>query len=139
MEINTGDLQFDQVIIHEVPRHTKKGVGDPFVLTDMPTAIDQVMKNRFRERIAGSLNTAGFPVVFDTASSSPVPALVLDQLSAKQKGFVDMSKALAQRLYDLQGGGNPAGLLILIEGTHGSFPALAVLKIEKEDGIQAQP
>lgn len=48
------------------------------------------MRNFFREKIAGSLGSAAYDVEFDTSTTSPLPRLVLDNLTAKTTSFVEI-------------------------------------------------
>lgn len=45
---------------------------------------------------------------------------------------------MATHLYQMQGGPSPEGLLTVIEGKLGPQPALAVLKLEKEQGVRVR-
>ena len=138
MKIDLGRMQVEKIIVHDVPSRPTRGGGQPPVLSEVESPLTQELKNYFREKILKTLITAGYDVLFDTESSSPVPSLILDSLGSQTINFVSMSQRIAQHLYDSQTGVNPAGLLCVAQVPVGTDQCLAILKLEREAGVRLQ-
>lgn len=138
MRRDLGRLRIDKIIVHEIPVRPSRGGGSQPVLSDRDSDLTQELKNFFRERITESLASAAYDVCFDPTSTSPVPLLVLDNLGARTTSFVDMSKQLASHLHNCQTGVNPAGVLTVVQASIESIPSLAILKLEKEEGVRVR-
>ncbi|MDY6918240.1 MAG: nucleoid-associated protein [Chloroflexota bacterium] len=138
MRADLGRLRVDKVIVHDVPTRPVRGGGLPLVLSEVESPLTQELKNYFREKITATLTTAGYDVVFDPTSPSPIPALVLDNLGSQTTVFVSMSQQIAQHLYSAQTGVNPAGLLCVAQVSVGTVPGLTILKLEREAGVRLQ-
>jgi hypothetical protein len=138
MGIDLGRFQIERLIVHGIPE--KKLGSLPYLsLSEVESTLTQSHKNFFNERIAGSLSHSAFDVVLDATSDSPIPNQIFKSLEDSLNNFVDMSIKMAQRLYDSQTGVNPSGLLTVIQGKIGRDQVVAVLKLEKDEGVRATP
>jgi hypothetical protein len=131
-----GTLHIERLIVHEVPLPTTSGQGGP-ILSEVESTLTPDLRNYFSERIKDSLLHAPYQVAFSSASSSPAPHVVHDQLDTKKKSFVAASQELAQHLYSSQTRANTGGLLVVAKGTVVNRPCYGILKLEKEEGIRA--
>ena len=138
MNIDFGLLQVNGIIVHNIPPRPVRGGGTPPVLSEVESPLNPGLKNYFREKITVALKAAGYDVIFDPASASPVPAFVLDNLGPKTVDFVTMSQRVGQHLYESQTAVNPAGLLCIAQIAIGTAPGLAILKLEREAAIRMQ-
>lgn len=138
MPIDLGMLTVETVIVHDVPPRPVRGGGQPLVLSGVESPLTQELKNYFREKVIDTLGTAGYRVLFDSTSPSPIPSLVLDNLGSQTIDFVAMSQEVAQHLYNSQTGVNPAGLLCVLQVSLASESNLAILKLEREAGVRVQ-
>lgn len=129
-------LHADRVIVHEVPRRSAREGGDPPTLSEVDSRLTPVLRNYFREKIAVSINQAAYDAVFDPDTTSPVPDLIRPLLLQQGGDFVTASQRMAQHLYGCQGGISPPGLLVVVSGNIADDPCLAVLKLEKEEGVR---
>lgn len=136
MTIDLGALTIERLIVHEVPRHLVKDQDSSPTLSQIESPVNQEIRNFFREKISGSLARASYEVEFDPSSTSPVPDLVEDFLGGKGAGFVASSQEMANHLHQCQGGPSPEGLLTVVAGKVASKKALAILKLEKEEGAR---
>jgi 37-kD nucleoid-associated bacterial protein len=108
-------------------------------MSNAPSPLDQDLKDYFQARIVDSLRLAAYPVVADLTRSSPTPALIHDRFINKAQDFVGMSQALAQHLFDAQQKVRSSpGLLIVSAGTLDSGPCLAILKLQKQEGVNVE-
>lgn len=136
--LDASIFQVEQAIVHDVPVRAVRGGGAVPAYSEIESELNQELRNYFREKIAGSLAAQAFEVVFDTASSSPVPELVEALLGVPPVDIVAPSQGVAQHLHAVQTGVNPAGLLTLIGGTVKTRPAIAIMKLEREDGLRVR-
>jgi nucleoid-associated protein YejK len=138
MAVDLGRLQVKRVIVHEIPDRPVRGPAKPPILSEIESPLNTELRNYFRERIATSLSEMAYEVIFDGASTSPVPGLVFAFLNGTGSDFVQMSQDIARHLYTSHTGVNPPGLLIVIELSYGQRDALAILKLEKEQGVRVR-
>jgi hypothetical protein len=130
-----GTLRVDALIVHEIPSHTAGQQGAGPILSEIECPLSTELRSYFKERIANSLGTAAYEVVRDPVGTSPVPQLILDRLSSK-RGLVDASHEIARHLSACQTGVNPVGLLVVASAHLGRTPTMAILKLEKEEGVR---
>jgi hypothetical protein len=129
----------DKVIIHEVPRRFVGGPGAQLTLSAQAEDLSGMAKLKpfFERKVRASLDRQGFDVERDPKTNSQVPDLVAEVIGDESK-LVAASQTLAQQLYQVQTGVNPAGLLCVALGKIGSETAVAVLKVEREEGARVQ-
>lgn len=130
--MNFADLVIRRLIAHEVPRSEPKGGPE---LSDEDRAPNTQIENFFRERLTSSLNESGIDVVFDPAADTTVKDGI-DELLTQPKKLVQISQALARRLYSVQNRQNTAGLLVIAVGAIQNRAAVCILKLEHEEGIR---
>ncbi|HWY22491.1 MAG TPA: nucleoid-associated protein [Candidatus Acidoferrum sp.] len=140
MKNDLGLLVVKSVIFHEVPHRTRKETGSGPVLSEVESPITPEIKVYLRDRVNRSVGSSrSFDIEFDPQSSSPVPGLIRSYTAhPSPTDFVRISQEMATHLYTIQTGSNPAGLLALVDCELGSSPAVALLKIEKEEGARLQ-
>lgn len=131
-----GTLTIQKLIVHEVPEKTSTESDGGPILSQVESSLTPDLRNYFRERISESLLRAPFEVVL-SSETSPVPALVEDQLGAMKNSFVKASQQLGKHLYSSQTRVNSGGLLVAMKGKVDSHTCFGVLKLEKEEGIRA--
>jgi nucleoid associated protein NdpA len=127
-----------EVIIHEVPQRFVGGPAQQLTLSDRPEHLSGQLRTFFEGKLRGSLARHGFDVEHDPKSPSPVPGLIAG-IVADPTQLVPASQRMAEQLHHVQTGVNPAGLLCVALGTTGGAPAAAVLKVEREKGVQVRP
>lgn len=139
MSIDLGNLQVERLIIHQIPRRMAKESASLRV-TDVENELSQEDKNFFSERIKGSLTKSSHEIGVREESSepSPVPKHVFEIFLDDTK-FVALSQSIAAHLYQCQTGVNPAGILVVSQLKIATKPALAILKLEKEEGMKFEP
>lgn len=138
--MDLGKLQVQRLIVHEVPKRKVREGGQPPLLSERESPLQDDIKAFFRSKIIGTLTSRkAFDVTLGDGSTSPVPGLVKKFLqdADPRPDLVAPSKQVAQHLYMSQTGVNPAGLLTLVAGQLGQQRAVALLKLEKEQGARA--
>ncbi len=133
--MNLGTFSIDAVIIHDVPRggHDRAEM----TLTDAPIQLDDQLRRHFHTKIVNSLQARGVDVVADPTQDPSVYTAVA-QIAGDHDTLAHQSRLMAERLHAVQTGVNPPGLLTVISGSVDGASAVAVLKLEREQGIRFQ-
>ncbi len=134
-----GQIRVEKLIVHEIPRHfVHAATPTSPVLSEVESALDQTVKNFFREKMAASLGSAAYEVEFDPQTTSPLPAWITALLAPRPPSFVATSQEMANHLHQSQTGISPEGLLTVIRATVEGRRAIAILKLEKEEGTRVR-
>lgn len=134
-----GQISVNGLIVHEVPKHfVHSDVAATPTLSEVESSVDQTVKNFFRERMANTLGRSAYEVECDPDSTSPIPALLDQLLTKKPTVFLTASQEMARHLHTSQPGISPEGLLTVIRCTVEKRPAVAVMKLEKEEGTRVR-
>ena len=104
------------------------------MLTDAPITLDDALSAYFRKKIIKSLGLRGLEVVVDPDGSACVREAIAEVLANGDR-VVEASSALRQ-LHEVQTGRNSAGLLTMVVGQIDARPCVAVLKLEREQGLR---
>lgn len=130
MDVTT--FQVGSAVIHDVPRPEQ---GDDIVLTDAPVPLDAQLRGYLRRKIVESLEHRGLEVISDP-EGSPIVRDGVAEILGDGEQLVAASKRIAGHLDASQNRRNTAGLLIVLTGTVDNAPAVAVLKLEREQGLR---
>lgn len=135
-----SQLNIEKAIIHEI---TKRGYDPPkdpeLILSNALSPLDDDLRGYFKERIAESLKLAAFPVKAKEERSSPTPDLVHLHFTKQSSDFVAISKQMAEHLFAAQRKVRSSpGLLVVIAGTVDSGPAMVILKLQKQQGLNLE-
>ena len=136
MDRDLGRLDIDKLIVHDVPSRRVNAQGPSPTLSEIESPLTPTVRNYIRDKVVGTLSNNSFPVVFDPASGSPVPVLVLDNLGNQSTPFVESSQYLANHLFQSQTGSNPPGLLAVAQTQIEGVNSLALMKLEREAGAR---
>jgi hypothetical protein len=136
--LNYARFNAAEVIIHEVPQRFVGGPAQQLTLSDRSEPLTGQLRTFFEGKLRGSLARHGFDVEHDPQSPSVVPGLIAG-IVADSAQLVPASQEMAQQLHRVQTGVNPAGLLCVTLGSTDGSPAVAVLKVERENGVQVRP
>jgi hypothetical protein len=135
-----AQLTIRRIIFHDVPSHLRSESSKP-TLADTVTQIDQRRSHILKKRLTQVLGSrSAYPVQFLAQTSSPVPAEVTRYTSRAHSlsHFVQISRRMAQFLFDQQGGAMSPGLLCVIDVASAGRSAIAILKLERETGAELQ-
>lgn len=149
--MDVSRFSVESVIIHDIP---KRGVGNAStgpILSDECADLTTPLREFFQARVRSSLTTAGreitpLPPVDVPATDneparqvavSPVPQAVAEFLAGTVDAdtLVPFSKDIAHVLYEAHTLATSGGLLIVMLGTVVDRPAVALLKVEREEGL----
>jgi hypothetical protein len=140
MQSDLGYLRIRKVILHDVPKHTKKEEGEGPILSQVESPLSGSSSLYFKKKIVDSIkSTKAFDITFDAISSSPVPELITEYLTKPTKSlFIKNSQKMAEHLHNIQSGHNPPGFLAVVDCTVDDKMALAIVKLEREEGVRLQ-
>lgn len=139
--MNVATFAIESLIVHDVPRRLAHSEhGEEPLLSEVPSRLDDGLRNFFTERMKRSLSRNHFEVERDPDSTSSVPDQVVELLQATGAGADDVlvrtSRAMAEHLYSTQTGSNSPGLLIVCRGRVDGAAAVAIMKLEREDAVR---
>ncbi len=137
MNHDFGTLQVEKIIIHDIPWHKAGEKGTKPDLSEVESNLTQELKNYFKVKINGSvISSSAFNVIFNPTTPSPVPKLVCDCVNNGGQDFIGISQQIAKHLFEMQSGINSRGLLAFVECRLEGRHALAILKLEREEGVR---
>lgn len=123
------------VVVHEVPKHQRREGGSGPELSDLVDQLTGDLKDYFRQKISETLTEKGHHVIAASDATSVIPDVITKALSG-QYDLLTCSREMAVALYNAQSGINNAGLLVALSGTINETPALAILKLERLQGVR---
>jgi len=133
-------LKIRHIIFHDIPKHPKGSTNTP-ILADVETEINSSQGAMLKNRLVRTLGSkSAYEIEFFPETSSPVPSEVEKHTGRRPdiKKFTEMSQRLAEYLFDQQNGQMSPGLLCVIDAVSGGRNAIAVLKLEREQGADLQ-
>ncbi|MEW6114838.1 MAG: nucleoid-associated protein [Thermodesulfobacteriota bacterium] len=131
-------LQIARLVIHDIPRKLG-GAPAPLVLSDTESDVDEETRRFLQSRMISVASPPNaFRVRFDPGSGSPVPSQV-EYLLRSEAELVGISRIFAEHLNALQTGVNSAGILVVAECRIGSDPIVAIMKLERDEGVRIEP
>jgi hypothetical protein len=135
-----SQLTIEKTIIHEITPRVYAPPKDPeLILSNALSPLDDDLRAYFKERIVDSLRLAAFPVKAKEERNSPTPELVQLQFTDPKSSFVSISQELAKHLFAAQQRVRSSpGLLVVVAGHVDSGPAVVLLKLQKQQGLNLQ-
>jgi hypothetical protein len=124
-----------KVIFHDVPRKVRNTEQSPTV-SQIECDIDPAKTRRLREKLVRVLTSSNrFDLVIQENPQSSVPGHIASIVADSDANFVGQSQAMAYALLEQQPGSSPAGLLTVLDCQIGGQPSVAILKLEREEGM----
>lgn len=133
-----ANLQIKRVIFHDVPRKAKGTEQSP-MLSEVECTIDAYKIGLLKGKLVRVLqSSASYELELQPKPESSVPKLVQEALaeSPTSDQFVQLSQALAVALLKHQPGSASPGLLAVLSCVVGGRTAVALMKLEREEGAQ---
>jgi hypothetical protein len=131
--VNLDTFRLSALVVHDVPQPDDEREG--LILTDAEIPLDAQLRGYFERKITQSLTNRGLEAVADANEDSTVRDGVSSVLGDPAQ-LVTVSQALADHLDRSQTKRNPAGLLAMGLGRVDEGDVVAVLKLEREQGIR---
>ena len=131
--MNPDTFQLSSLVVHDVPQPGAEGGG--LILTDAPVPLDDQLRSYFQGKITQSLKQHGLEAIADP-TASPVVREGVSQVLANHGRLVAVSHTLAGHLDSSQTRRNSSGLLAVGIGTVEDGEVVAVMKLEREQGVR---
>jgi 37-kD nucleoid-associated bacterial protein len=123
-------------IFHDVPN--QRGGAQVTLATDV-TPIDAARRRLLKSKLTAILGSGkAYGIVFQAQPSSTVPGLVREITASNysENRFIEASQAMAQHLYQVQGGAVSPGLLCVLDMVMLNRHGLILMKLEREEGAE---
>ena len=94
-------LEFEKVIIHEIPHHSKSNFSDQPTFSEIESDLNDEVCNLLRSKIVETIENKSYNIVYVQGTLSPVPS-ILDGLFTDDTDLIERSKELAIHLNTIQ-------------------------------------
>ena len=131
--MNLNSFRLTSLVVHDVPQPDEEREG--LILTDAEIPLDAQLRGYFERKITQSLGNRGLEAIADPNESATVRDGVASLL-ADHTELVAVSRAFAEHLDQSQTRRNPAGLLAVGIGRVDEGDVVAILKLEREQGLR---
>lgn len=147
MRASLRDLQVKELIVHDIPmklakrvlRETPDAPSERPVFSQVASPVNEVIVSFFHDRITGTIgSSAAIDVIFDPSSESPVGTLMNEYFYDNDNRRIPITQQIAQHLFDIQNAQNSSGLLLFIRCSLREHTVLAILKVEREEGVRVR-
>jgi hypothetical protein len=130
--VNPDSFQLSSLVVHDVPQ---PGADGGLILTDAPVPLDEQLSSYFQSKITQSLKQHGLEAIADQ-TASPIVRDGVRQVLANDDQLVAISHTIAGHLDNSQTRRNSSGLLAVGIGTVDEGDVVAVMKLEREQGVR---
>lgn len=148
-------LSVDMLIVHDVPKRLAKKKlkinpdleEEDIILSEAPTEFDQELTSFFHDKIIQTIgSTNSFGIQFDSSNKTNVQTLVKtffdtglqDGFPVNQENSLRITQDIAKELHTVQTAQNTGGILLFIPCHVREKYAIAILKVEREEGVRIQ-
>lgn len=146
----------DNLIVHDVPKKfSRKYVkanpeidAEDIILSEVPTEVDQELTRFFHNRITSTIGSSNsFEIEFDKeAQEASVPEILNEyfeignefQFPLDNDDSIRLTQEIAKMLHKVQNATNPGGMLLFIPCHSNKQNGIAILKVEREEGVRIQ-
>lgn len=130
-------IEIRDLVIHRVPaRSAGGGAGGP-ILSDVSDPQTPPVRAYFEDRLQTVMRDRGLDIERDPSLDALATDSMMEVLG-DQRRLVHSSQVLAKRLYESQDGRSPEGILVTALCQLEGRPAVGLLKLEHEKGVQAE-
>jgi len=147
MRSSIRDLQIEELIVHDIPkklaqrilRQTPDILIEQPVLSQVASPVNEEIINFFHDRIAGTIgSTTAVDVLFNPESESPIGRHINEYFTGNVYDRILITQQIAQYLFEIQNAQNSSGLLLFIRCSLRKQTVLAILKVEREEGVRVK-
>jgi len=139
LNLDLSLLIIERIIIHDIPKRNKAQTDIEPNYSEQDTKIPDGIRMFFKERIINAIQSVkAFHICFDETNDSPVPLYVKNLMTSNEGIFIEHSKKIANRLLEIQGGVNTAGILLIMSGTLNNKKVCILMKLERDNGLQLE-
>lgn len=134
--LDLAALTIKKIIVHDIPKHLQNSKETEPIYSSAEGTLTDGLRIFFKDKIIAALQSdRAIKVDYDESTTAPTAALVNDYLDT-EKDFIEMSKKVAKHLFEIQGGSNSAGILVIMHGILNKENVLMIMKLERDNGVQ---
>jgi hypothetical protein len=147
MQLPLGNLQVKELIVHDIPKKLSRRMlreapdipKELPVLSQVSSPVNTAIINFFHDRITGTIgSSSAIDVIFDTSSKSPIGTLINDYFTGNEDLRISITQQIANYLFEIQNAANSSGLLLFVRCLLKKDIVLAILKVEREEGVRVK-
>lgn len=156
MRGNLNSLAVDSLIVHDVPKKFSRNylkenpdaAFEDLILSDIPTVFDKELVRFFHDRISSTIGSTGaFEIEFNPALTDNKTQLAVKKyfdigsassFPLNEDDVIQITQDIAKTLHEVQTARNPGGILLFIPCHNREKHGLAILKVEREEGVRIQ-
>lgn len=156
MRSNLKSLVVDSLIVHDVPKKFSRSylkenpdaIFEGLILSDVPTEFDAELVKFFHGRISSTIgSSSAFEIEFDSLLPDCKTQLAVksyfdigraSSFPLAEEDAIRITQDIAKSLHEVQTARNPGGILLFIPCHNQQQNGLAILKVEREDGVRIQ-
>lgn len=148
-------LSVDMLIVHDVPKKLAKKQlkinpdleEEDIILSEAPTDFDQDLTKFFQDKIVQTIGSSNsFGIQFDTSNQTNVQTSLKkffeiglkNAFPVSRENSISTTQDIAKELHAVQTAQNTGGILLFIPCHVRDQYALAILKVEREEGVRIQ-
>lgn len=136
-------LVIDKFVVHDIPdkfstrilKENPEQINPEPELSDIETPFSDTLQSFFYKKIGESIGSSNSFDIEYLKDDEVVPNEV-DKFFSDSNTLIEASQNIARHLYNSQNAKNSGGLLLFIVCHAGTKNALAILKVEREEGVQ---
>lgn len=141
------NLQVDELIVHDIPRQLSKRIlresgevlAEQPVFSQIASPVNDEIINFFHDRISDTIGSSNaVDIIFDPTNESSVRTLISEYFTSNVDRRIYITQQIAQHLFNIQNAQNPGGLLLFVRCSLRERAVLAILKVEREEGVRVK-
>jgi len=146
-------LSVDNLVVHDVPKkftqkfikENPKAQLDEPVLSDVPSTVDSDLIRFFHDKISSTIgSSSAFEIELDsTLADNKTQQAIQRFFNLGETSFplpeyslIGITQDIAKSLHEVQTAVNPGGILLFIPCHNKNRFGIAILKVEREDGVR---
>ena len=143
MKIMPSKIAIKEFIVHDIPRKLpSRSLGSNAeelqnvpVLSDVETPFSSKLVDFFKSKFSSSIGSSNSVEIKYTDEKECVPSQI-EQYFLDHSKSITTSQKIAKKLFEIQNARNTEGLLLFVYGVQNQNDFLAILKVEREEGVQ---
>lgn len=145
MRPSLRNLQMQELIVHDIPRkfsqkflrQTPETPIEQPIYSQVSSPVDASIIRFFHDKITSTIGSSyAIDVIFNPSSPSPIKGLIYDYFFYTNASKIEITQKIARFLFDTQNAQNSSGLLLFIQCLINDSVVLAILKVEREEGVR---
>lgn len=134
--IDVQRMSITSMIVHDIPKHKFGDFTLEPTYSKTESTLTDGLRIFFKQKIVDALKSdRAIKVVFNDESESPI-SLLTSELFTSESKLISNSMLMTKHLFEIQGGNNSGGILVIMFCKAGSQKAIILMKLERDNGVQ---